>query len=196
VSDLPRPRIRPATLLIVYGGMLTVALVWSALFRTLPRWLGDSADIPLSLAIGAGCGLGVVALTAALTEWVRPFRRLSDLLAGLIGRLSWPLVVLAAVASAVGEETLFRGALQSTLGLIPASLIFGLCHILPDRRALPWTVFALAAGFGLGALYSWRGGLAAPIAAHFVVNLINLRLIGRRVDGGAEPAPGGARGSL
>ncbi len=172
------PRIRPSLLLLVYGGMLAVAVAWSAIAGTLPRWLGDPADIPLSLAIGAGCGLGVVASTAALTRWVPAFRRLSELMAQLIGRLSWPLVALAALTSAVGEETLFRGAVQSTLGWVPASIVFGLCHVLPDRRAWPWTVFALAAGFGLGALYDWRGGLAAPVAAHFVVNLINLRLIG------------------
>jgi len=98
--------------------------------------------------------------------------------------MSWPVVLLAAAASAIGEECLFRGALQTTVGLIPAALIFALCHILPDRRAWPWTLFALAAGFGLGALYEWRGGLAAPIMAHFVVNGINLRVLSRRAPPG------------
>jgi len=58
--------------------------------------------------------------------------------------------------------------------------VFAACHFLPDRRFLPWTAFALAAGLGLGALFEWRDSLVAPVTAHFTVNLVNLRLLSRR----------------
>jgi membrane protease YdiL (CAAX protease family) len=42
---------------------------------------------------------------------------------------------------------------------------------------LPWTASALLIGLLLGGLYVVVGDLGAPIAAHFVVNYLNLRYI-------------------
>ena len=45
-----------------------------------------------------------------------------------------------------------------------------------------WSVYAVAMGFALGGLYDWTGQLVAPIAAHVLVNGINLpRLSSRSV---------------
>jgi membrane protease YdiL (CAAX protease family) len=75
----------------------------------------------------------------------------------------------------VAEETFFRGALQPTLGWLPASLIFGLVHFAPRRELLPWTGFALCVGMVLGALFESTGNLVAPIVAHVGINAVNLR---------------------
>ena len=45
---------------------------------------------------------------------------------------------------------------------------------------LGWTVFAIAVGFLFGFLYEWTGNLIAPIAAHTLVNAVNLRLLSVR----------------
>ena len=81
--------------------------------------------------------------------------------------------------SAVAEEAFFRGALQPQLGLPATSLLFALAHFAPRRDLLPWTAFALAAGFALGALFEATGNLVAPTLAHAVVNAINLWLLSR-----------------
>ena len=88
-------------------------------------------------------------------------------------------VVLAAV-SAIAEEALFRGALQPHLGWVGASLLFGLAHFAPRRDLLPWTGFAVLAGFVLGALFEVTGNLIAPVVAHFAINAVNLRRLGVR----------------
>jgi membrane protease YdiL (CAAX protease family) len=74
----------------------------------------------------------------------------------------------------------FRGALQPKVGIVGASILFGAAHFLPRRELALWSVYAIGIGLGLGALYEWTGQLVAPVAAHVLVNGINLpRLAGR-----------------
>jgi membrane protease YdiL (CAAX protease family) len=77
---------------------------------------------------------------------------------------------------------LFRGALQPAVGLVWASLIFGACHFLPRRELVAWSLFAALMGFAFGALYEWTGQLAAPIAAHALINGVNLPRLARRFE--------------
>jgi membrane protease YdiL (CAAX protease family) len=53
-------------------------------------------------------------------------------------------------------------------------------HFVPRREFLPWTGFSVAAGFLLGWLFESTGNLVAPIAAHALVNGVNLSLLVRR----------------
>ena len=171
-------------MLAVYTPVLVIGVVWSLVAGTLDRWIGEGW--PADLALGVLCGLGVVAITALLIRVAPPFERLADVMAGVIGPAGWAAILVAAVASSVAEECFFRGAVQSTAGLWITSAVFAACHFLPDRRFLPWTVFALAAGLGLGALFEWRESLVAPVMAHFTVNFVNLGLLSRRVAGRAS----------
>ena len=56
----------------------------------------------------------------------------------------------------------------------------------PLIEFLPWTGFAIGAGFLFGALFVWTGNLLAPVTAHVVVNGVNLPRLVRRY-GPAEP---------
>ena len=91
--------------------------------------------------------------------------------------------MILALASSIGEELLFRGALLPWLGVWLQAAVFALLHIGPGRRFLPWTASAFALGLAFGALASWTGNLGGPIAAHFMINFLNLRYIV------GEPAP-------
>jgi len=106
-------------------------------------------------------------------------------LAAVLGRLSVRQCIALAAMSGVAEEAFFRGALQPSLGLVGASLLFGLAHFVPRRALLPWTGFSIAAGFLLGILYDATGNLLAPVVAHGVINAVNLRVVTRRYGGGA-----------
>ncbi|HKK51424.1 MAG TPA: CPBP family intramembrane glutamic endopeptidase, partial [Myxococcota bacterium] len=63
---------------------------------------------------------------------------------------------------------------------------FGACHFLPRRELFVWSLFAAAMGFLLGWLFEWTGQLAAPIAAHAVVNGINLPRLARRFESSGD----------
>ena len=169
---------RPRRLVIVafYAGLTAVALVW--------RWL---AGLPLGPELWLQRGLAELAVLSGLatagvvllaTEWCLRKSGAVDFLDAtfreLLGKLTVGGAFWLALLSAVGEELFFRGALQPTFGLLPASLVFGLLHTGPDRRFLVWTAFALAMGVVLGGLAQVTGGVLAPTLTHFAVNFHNL----------------------
>jgi membrane protease YdiL (CAAX protease family) len=144
-------------------------------------WLGTA----LSLALGIG--------VSALVDEDLTTRHLGDD-ANLFGRnfspgVGYPLAggVGAGLFShvAIGEESLFRGMLQShmsretdpTSGWIGASVVFGMAHA-PNSFALPndqrgtylavGVPFITVLGSYLGLTYRWHHySLAAPVAVHF-----------------------------
>jgi len=181
--------------LLFYGGMGVAALLWrmGSLFGT----PGDSIlhpsiaaaatawSLPAALGAGVAAGLLAVAISEGLTRWTKLGRALSDLLAETIGPLGRADAWLLALASGLAEEMFFRGAVQPKLGIVWASLLFGAAHFMPRRELVLWSGYAALMGLGLGWLYDRTGQLAAPIAAHVVVNAINLpRLAARSVAQG------------
>ena len=132
----------------------------------------------LGLGIAAGLVLlGISSLATARTAWGE---RLADRMANLLAGVPFTHAIALALLSGFGEELLFRGALQPRVGWFAASLLFGLMHVGPGRDFLPWTVFAIAAGGLFGGLFLATGNLVAPIAAHVLVNGVNLPILARR----------------
>ena len=176
------PLSRTTLVIGLYGAMAIVALLIGAgrgnpdIFRIgeAPSWLLLGGP-----AIGAGVGLGMVGLTRVAT---RQFQWAKDLHASfrdLLGPLTGREIVILALASSIGEELLFRGALLPWLGLVIQAAVFALLHVGPGKRFLPWTLSAFVLGAGFGALAQVTGNLGAPIAAHFMINFLNLRFIVR-----------------
>jgi membrane protease YdiL (CAAX protease family) len=182
-----------------YGALLAAAWLW----RT--AWLGEpllyaSAEAaargaaPLrDASVGLLAAGVVIGLSHQWTEHTRSGRALARGLATLLGPLELRHVVVLALLSGVAEEAFFRGALQPRVGLVWASLIFGLVHFVPRPEFRLWTVFSLGAGLLLGFLFEATGNLVAPVVAHAVVNGVNLTLL---VRGGpwSEAEPGEPRG--
>lgn len=79
-------------------------------------------------------------------------------------------VGLLSALPGLGEELLFRGALQPLIGIIPTSIVFGFLHTGFSRRLLPYSVWTTAVGFLLGALYIWTGNIWGSIVAHTLIN--------------------------
>ena len=177
----PAPPLSRASLVIgLYGAMALVALVIASgrgdpdlyRFGALPHW----ALLAGPLA-GAAVGLGIVALTRMATRRYRWARQLHTSFHDLLGPLTGREILILALASSIGEELLFRGALLPWLGPWWQAMVFALLHVGPGKRFLPWTLSALALGLGFGWLTIWTTNLGAPIAAHFLINFLNLRFI-------------------
>ncbi len=180
-TEAPGRRLVPLALRF-YGVLLLVALAWRlAVDGELPLHPagGPRSGLPAALALGAAAAGVVVAISELFTARSRLGRRLAAELASVLGPLSIREIAVLAAASGVAEEAFFRGALQPRVGLVAASLLFGLAHLAPRRDLLPWTAFALLAGFLLGALFEWTGQLAAPLVAHVLVNAVNLHRLQR-----------------
>ena len=134
----------------------------------------------MALCVGLVTG-GVFALgSQQITPHFAWGRDMADALSAQLGGLSPRVTLAMAVLSSVGEEWVFRGLLQPAIGLIPASILFGLVHIPMERALRWWPLLAFAIGLCMGALYDAFGGLVAPIAMHFAINALNLRWLAER----------------
>ena len=125
-------------------------------------------------------GLAVVGLTRVAVRYFQWARDLHASFRDLLGPLAANEILILALASSIGEELLFRGALQPWLGVWLQALVFALLHVGPGKRFLPWTASAFVLGVAFGWLAEWTGNLGAPIAAHFAINFLNLRYIVRQ----------------
>jgi uncharacterized protein len=82
-----------------------------------------------------------------------------------------PLAFLVSVCAAVGEEILFRGAMQPIFGWIPTSIFFALLHI--QYTLTPATLIIFIVSLGLGRI-RMRQSTSAAIIAHFTYDFIPL----------------------
>jgi len=152
-----------------------------SLFLDTRRWW-------LDLALGLGAGLLLLGLWAAAERIFPLARDLEAKLAQALGPLSGSEAFALALLSGFAEELFFRGAVQGTLGVVGATILFGLLHSGPGKELRLWTLFALLAGAVLGLLMVWRGNLLGPVAGHFLVNAVNLRRLADRARDSAELA--------
>jgi membrane protease YdiL (CAAX protease family) len=167
----------------LYGALAIVAILVSAGRGDPDPYRLDDSVSALMLAISPLIGLAIAFLVVWLTRvvtarfaWARTLHRdFRELLGPLT---TYEMIVLAA-ASSIGEELLFRGTLLPWIGVWPQAMIFALLHVGPGRRFLPWTASAFILGVGLGYVADATDNLGAPIAAHFAINLLNLRYIVR-----------------
>lgn len=176
--------------LFFYGALGCIALVWrmSTPGASILHAPGHPTSFDGVGGVGGAllAGLLVGGISLGLSE---ALTRLSDLGESLADTLGESLVgismadgILLAFASGVAEEMFFRGALQPAVGLVWASVLFGACHFLPRKELVLWSVYAVAMGFALGWLFEATGHLVAPIAAHVLVNAVNLPRLARRAE--------------
>lgn len=128
--------------------------------------------------LAGGVALGLVAVGGSwLARGLPVMAAMARELRRALGPLGMREVLGIAVASGVGEELLFRGALQPWIGLVATSALFAAMHppVAPGLRPWPW--LALGAGVLLGLLARETGGLLAPIGFHAALNAGNMTWI-------------------
>lgn len=167
----------------------------------LGAWFGGNSLADLLRTPGPGLLWGLLATIPPLICLVivraipwRPLRRVGEFLNGVLGpalaQCTLLELALVALLAGLGEELLFRGALQPVLGLPLASVLFALAHFITPTYA----VLTGLMGLYLGWLAEVSGTLWAPIATHalydFIAFLVVIRDVRRRTNGSlAEPVP-------
>lgn len=74
---------------------------------------------------------------------------------------------LISIFAGFAEELLFRGVIQVKLGIVGASIIFGLLHFITPA----YCIIATIMGLYMGILFQYYESLLIPIQLHFVYDL-------------------------
>jgi uncharacterized protein len=131
----------------------------------------DFTDIRI-LLIGVPAGVAVVITDILLMKWL-PSSYYDD--GGLNKRIfrNRSILQIAWIAAfvAISEELLFRGVIQTKVGLIFASLIFALIHY---RYLFNWFLFIniVLLSFFIGFMYEWSNNLALTMVMHFTIDFL------------------------
>lgn len=181
---------------LVYGVFSLVGIILSLYVHknfaanfALP--VGNKELIRLSAASVLGTGVLII-LSKHFEWWFPSYRAIKGAMVQVLGRSTFTQSIYLALISSVGEEILFRGAIQPFVGVAICSLLFGLLHIGPSGDLSSWSIWAVAAGWLLGFLYDQTGSLWTPIATHALVNgisILNLRRIYRSLPPTEHPEP-------
>ncbi len=168
-------------MLMVVAAFLGVGLVirrsWPQVIERLSLRLPNQDDWVWGVGTAFICLVMVMIFSAVLTlifspEMLEQQGAASEQIARALGGSLW-IAFLAAMGAAVGEEILFRGALQPVFGLIPTTLFFGLLH--SQYAFTPGSLAILVVGLAFGILKQ-RHSTTAAIIAHFTYNFVLLGL--------------------
>jgi len=179
-----------AMAVVVEGGLAVIALLLAWFFQVSLRDRFPSFGAPLFTALARGliATLPMLAIFWALVNSRLPtLWQLRDQVEWLVREMfptgSIGQFAMVALLAGVGEELLFRGALQTKLGewttpltgLAITSFLFGLAHALSKLYFL----FAVAVGAFLGWL-TWKyDDLVAPMVAHALYDFVALTYLSR-----------------
>lgn len=131
----------------------------------------DFTDIRI-LLIGVPAGVAIVIADILLMKWL-PSSYYDD--GGLNERIfrNRSILHIAWIAAfvAISEELLFRGVIQTKVGLIFASLIFAVIHY---RYLFNWFLFTniVLLSFFIGFVYEWSNNLALTMVMHFTIDFL------------------------
>ncbi len=169
---------------LVEGALMAIALLW-AFFGKIPlrqMWVPFFPHVLFGLGLGGGLlAVNMLTLTigARYFAWCRRIKHLMEHdVAPLFCGFSVGAALLLALMSGISEEVLFRGVLQSQIGLAGASILFGLAHIW-SKDTVIYGVYAALIGALLGVAYMLTHNLWTPIAAHVVNNFVAILYCGR-----------------
>jgi membrane protease YdiL (CAAX protease family) len=166
--------------LVVAVGLLAMAAAWDVwrqlgLRAALTTW--SLADVRLGMIAAAPPLLIIPLLEWRVDRYIPGLqglqRSISLVLAPLVGRIRFVEVLALSALAGVSEEVFFRGALQREIGVILASVIFGLFHAV----SFPYVLWATAVGGYLAWLAQWHGNLSVPIVAHTMIDIAGLLYI-------------------
>jgi uncharacterized protein len=96
----------------------------------------------------------------------------------IFGSLSYLHIFVLTGIIAFAEEWLFRGVLQSLLGLVLTSMLFSLLHVRYIKKPLLFGIVTTLS-FWLGILYEITGTIWVPFLTHFLIDFLSGSWIAR-----------------
>jgi len=141
----------------------------------------DGQPVAAQIGWGITFGLAISITSSVIVLFFPPFSSLRRQVLELLSRLDLSGLnpLWFGLAAGIGEELLFRGALQPIVGVWWASLIFTLAHFRTGQfHSMNWQKLIYAtsvfiAGLFLGSVFL-EIGLIAAMVTHAVVDVVSL----------------------
>lgn len=154
---------------------------------SLPQAFKYGDSLPLQVLLGLMVGILIGTLGWLLIN--RPYlSSTKEFFVEIIGqwKLNWAEILFVSCCAGIGEEILFRGAVQPLIGIGWTSLLFVVLHgyINPFNPSMTvYGIFMVLAVAGMGWV-AFHRGLVSAIVAHTVIDVILLYLLSRAYNTG------------
>jgi membrane protease YdiL (CAAX protease family) len=135
------------------------------------------ASVFFSLGVGICLGALTIGATRAIVQRAQWARALHAALRPAVHGAGDGRLFALAIASATGEELLFRGLLVPIVGVIASSLVFGVLHQIRGQGRWGWMVWATLMGLIFAMVFAATGSLTGPLVAHAAINHANMRFL-------------------
>ncbi|MFJ7975262.1 lysostaphin resistance A-like protein [Peribacillus sp. NPDC096379] len=122
--------------------------------------------------IGVSAGITVVLLDLVMMKLLpEAYHNDGGINERIFTSLSYPMIAVVALSVAISEEVLFRGVLQTHIGLIWTSVLFALVHY---RYLFHPFLFVniILLSFFIGFIFEMTGNLYVTISMHFTIDFI------------------------
>jgi len=129
----------------------------------------------VSLGAGLAVGLLVTGVLALLARYLPPYARLERRLRKALGTIDDRWILFLSLATALGEELLFRLAALDALGVLGAALFYAAINTGPGLWY--WTALAFGLAVGFGFMVDAGLGLMSVTAAHAIATYLTMRRI-------------------
>jgi membrane protease YdiL (CAAX protease family) len=138
----------------------------------------------------AGLSMSVVYLLSKVSKRLEQALKESGVKVGeeALRVAGYPVMLVVVSAAGIGEEILFRGGLQPTLGVILTALLFGFSHGGWRKDMWAYVIAASISGLIFGLAYALTGDLWVSVIAHTLHN-IAATVVLRENDDALEEKP-------
>ncbi len=125
----------------------------------------------------------IFSITISRNRMGRAVHTLTQKIQPMFAGLSWTQILIIAILAGVGEELFFRGFLQTWIigktqiwiGIISASLVFGLLHYVN----FTYFIITFILGIALGIVYHLSNDLALVILWHAIYDVLAIAVLSR-----------------
>jgi len=168
---------------LIYGLLGLLSMIWDWLSRGHPfyAWI-ESSSIGFAGLIGATAIIAAyLAFSFIMNKIFRWARQLENLFAQLLTPISYFQIAVISLLSGFMEEWFFRGVLLAHFGPIISSLVFGLCHLIPERGLWVWSLWSFLAGIAFALILQITGSLWLCAMVHAGINASVLVVLNHKV---------------
>ena len=143
-----------------YGVMIGVGLlVCFYLHKNLSLifQIPEDSQVLSEFGVLIGLGVGLIAIMHELCKLIftEQYKYYRNWIGSVLGKITVPQALYLALLSAIGEEVLFRAAVQPYLGVLWTSLVLAFLHVTPRGLIPVWLFISFFTNLMVGLIFQY-----------------------------------------